>query len=231
MPIHKIFPLGENALTIEFGNTISVDLNSRALQLAAYFEKNSFAGLIEAAAAYASTTIFYDPVVVRCEFPKFATAFEAVRYFVIDAESHLVETSNTSCRLIEIPVSFDKASGPDLEYLARHAGTSVNELIEMFTSQIYRVYMLGFLPGFAYMGEVDERIAAPRKESPRLKVPKGSVGIAGKQTGIYPLESPGGWQIIGRTELEMFTPYSESPCLLKPGDTVRFLDSHYRRQY
>jgi len=96
-------------------------------------------------------------------------------------------------------------------------------LIDLFTSATYRVYMLGFLPGFAYMGEVDERIAAPRRDSPRLKVPKGSVGIAGKQTGIYPLESPGGWQIIGRSKVEMFSPNADEPCFLRAGDEVRFV--------
>ena len=102
-------------------------------------------------------------------------------------------------------------------------GFNANELLDIFLAQTYRVYMLGFLPGFAYMGEVDDRIAAPRLETPRTKVPAGSVGIAGKQTGIYPLESPGGWNIIGRTDLKMFDPTSDQPCLLKPGDEVRFV--------
>jgi inhibitor of KinA len=220
----KIFPLGENALTIEFGTTISVELNNRALQFASHFEQNTFNGFIEAVPAYASTTIFYDPVAVRRDFPKFPTAFEAVRHLADDAGLHLVEPSDTYSRLIEILVSFDEDSAPDLEYVAENAKLRPAEVIEIFTSRIYRVYMLGFLPGFAYMGEVDERIAVPRKETPRLKVPKGSVGIAGQQTGIYPLESPGGWQIIGRTDLEMFTPDSEFLCLLQPGDIVRFID-------
>jgi inhibitor of KinA len=220
----KIFPLGENALTIEFGNTISVELNNRALLLATHFEQHPFSGFIEAVPAYASATIFYDTIVVRSVFPRLPTAFEAVRYLVEVAESELEETSDASSRLIEIPVSFDKDSALDLEYVAEHSGLSSAEIIGVFTSQTYRVYMLGFLPGFAYMGEVDERIAVPRKETPRVKVPKGSVGIAGRQTGIYPLESPGGWQIIGRTEIEMFTLDSEFPCLLRPGDNVKFVD-------
>jgi len=107
--------------------------------------------------------------------------------------------------------------------VAAKAGLSADAVVDLFTGTSYRVYMIGFLPGFAYMGEVDERIAVPRRSSPRLKVPKGSVGIAGRQTGIYPLESPGGWQIIGRTEVELFTPDDHSPCLLRPGDNVRFV--------
>ena len=118
---------------------------------------------------------------------------------------------------------FDEVSGPDLPLVAAKSGLSVNEVVELFTSSAYRVFMIGFLPGFAYMGEVDERIALPRKQQPRQVVPKGSIGIAGRQTGIYPLESPGGWQLIGRTEVELFTPYAERPTLLQPGDLVRFV--------
>jgi KipI family sensor histidine kinase inhibitor len=120
---------------------------------------------------------------------------------------------------MEIPVDF---GGEDLNVVAEFSGLSTSGVVEIFLSRQYRVYMLGFLPGFAYMGEVDERIAVPRRATPRTKVPKGSVGIAGKQTGIYPFESPGGWQIIGRTPVEMFAPDREEPCLLRPGDIVRF---------
>ena len=112
-------------------------------------------------------------------------------------------------RTVEIPVRFDAESALDLEFVAESNGLSREKVIEIFTGTTYRVFMLGFLPGFSYMGEVDDRIATPRKETPRLSVPRGSVGIAGKQTGIYSLESPGGWQIIGRTDVELFTPEAE----------------------
>ena len=125
-------------------------------------------------------------------------------------------------RMVKIPVHFDAESSLDLNFVAEHSGVTPTEVIEIFTSQTYRVFMLGFLPGFTYMGEVDKRIATSRKETPRTLVPKGSVGIAGKQTGIYSLESPGGWQIIGRTDVEMFTPDTKPPSLLRPGDDVRF---------
>jgi KipI family sensor histidine kinase inhibitor len=120
-------------------------------------------------------------------------------------------------------VRFDDGSAPDLGFVAESSGLSREKVIEIFVSVTYRVYMLGFLPGFSYMGEVDDRIATERKETPRLSVPKGSVGIAGKQTGIYSLESPGGWQIIGRTTAKLFTPRAERPSLLQPGDQVRFV--------
>ncbi len=151
--------------------------------------------------------------------------FEAVKKVVENAAEGLSETPPVNRRIVEVPVSFSDKDALDLQLIAEAAGLSRQKVIEVFLSGIYRVYMLGFLPGFAYMGIVDERIAVPRKSSPRLAVPKGSVGIAGRQTGIYPNESPGGWQIIGKTDLELLTPDEASPCLFRPGDTVRFVES------
>lgn len=221
---YKIFPLGDSALTVEFGNVISPELNQKAISLANRIESNPFPGLIETVPAYATTTVFYDLIEVRSSFPEFATAFEAVSQIVLDMAAKLGESTDANSRLIEIPVIFDRANEFDLGYVAGEHNLSIDEVIEIFTSATYRVYMLGFLPGFSYMGEVDERIATPRKTNPRMAVPKGSVGIAGRQTGIYSLDSPGGWQIIGRTEIEMFTPEAESPTFLMAGDTVRFVE-------
>jgi inhibitor of KinA len=125
-------------------------------------------------------------------------------------------------RDLEIPICFDMEFALDLDNIAREKDLAPGEIIEIFLGETYRVFMLGFLPGFSYMGEVNARIATARKKSPRLKVPSGSVGIAGSQTGIYSLESPGGWQIIGRTPLSLFTPFAERPALLEPGDLVKF---------
>lgn len=222
----KIFSLGLDALTVEFGNEISENLNRRAANLARVFEENRFEGFIETVPAYSSMTIFYDFYKVKKAFPKFPTAFETVKNLVENALENLDETGEIESRLIEIPVNFDKESALDLEFVAEINNLTSREVIEIFTSQTFRVFMLGFLPGFAYLGEVDERIAAPRKSSPRLKVPKGSVGIAGRQTGIYPLESPGGWQIIGRANTEMFNVNSSNPCYLQVGDSVKFYE-HY----
>ena len=223
---YKIFPIGDNALTIEFGSEIAVELNDRVVQTAEFFERNPFDGLIEMLPAYASLSFFYDVQVVRKNFPDLATAFDAVKYLAENALQNLNESPIVNARLIEIPVSFDAEFALDLEFVAQTNGLSADEVIEIFLARTYRVYMLGFLPGFAYMGEVDECIAAPRKTSPRLKVPKGSVGIAGRQTGIYPLESPGGWQIIGATNVELFTPNAESPTFLQAGDSVKFYNSN-----
>ena len=220
----KIFPLGLDALTVEFGNEIDEKLSRRAVSLARYIEENRFEGFIETVPAYASTTIFYDFYKVKRNFREFATAFDAVKSFVEIALGNLDETAETNSRVIEIPVSFDKESALDLEFVAETNNLTTDEVIKIFTAQTFRVFMLGFLPGFAYMGETDERISAPRKTSPRLKVPKGSVGIAGRQTGIYPLDSPGGWQIIGRTNVEMFDVNNNNPCLLQVGDSVKFYE-------
>lgn len=217
----KIFPLGLDALTVEFGNEIDENLNRYAASLANYLENNPFNGFIETVPAYASVSVFYDFYTVRKNFGEFATAFDAVKSFVETALGNLDETAEDFSRLIEIPVSFDKNDAPDLEFVAETNNLTVAEVIEIYTSQIYRVFMLGFLPGFAYMGKVDEKIAAPRRNSPRLNIPEGSVGIAGRQTGVYPLESPGGWQIIGRTNAQMFD-INNSSSLLRVGDSVKF---------
>lgn len=218
----KIFPLGDHALTVSFGSEISLESNNLVLKLAQFFDQNQFPGLVEIVPAYTSLSIFYDILTVRENFPEFLTTFSAVKIFIENALQNLSEIQEKESRLIEIPMNFEKESAPDLEFVALTNNLTPKEVIEIFTAQTYRVYMLGFLPGFAYMGEVDDRINTPRKESPRLKVPKGSVGIAGKQTGIYSLASPGGWQIIGKTDIELFTPEAETPTFLQAGDFVKF---------
>ena len=217
----RIFPLGENALTIEFGNELSEPLNAAAMNLADYFDANRFPGYVEAVPAIASLTVFYKLHEVRANLSENSTAFEFVKKLVETAAKNPVGMRSLNSRVIEVPVSFREEYALDLTFIAENTELSTKDVIEIFISKIYRVYMLGFLPGFAYMGIVDERIVVPRKASPRLIVPKGSVGIAGRQTGIYPNESPGGWQIIGRTDLDLLTPDEASPCLFIPGDAVR----------
>ncbi len=219
----KIFPLGDSCVTVDFGNEISVELNKHAIALAEHFSKKPFPGFTESVPAYSSVSIFYDVIEVRRNFSEFTSAFEAITWIVQAELQYPDEILKTETRSVEIPVDFGSAAALDLDFLAHHSGLSTTEVLDIFVSNTYRVYMIGFLPGFAYMGEVDERIAIPRKDSPRLRVPKGSVGIASRQTGIYPLESPGGWQIIGQTNLEMFSAHRDSPCLLAAGDEVRFV--------
>ncbi len=218
----KFHSLGESALTVDFGNFISTEINEKVIALAEYFEHKSFIGISEIFPAYSSLTVFYDLISVRKHFPQFPNADSAITDLIENALADLSHKADTTSKIIEIPVNFDSASGLDLEVVAELNNLSTKQVIEIFTGKIYRVFMLGFLPGFAYMGEVDERIAVPRKDSPRQIVPRGSVGIAGRQTGIYPQDSPGGWQIIGRTDFEMFDPKQNPPTILRAGDSIKF---------
>ena len=221
---YKIFPLCENAAIIDFGDEISVELNEKVIRLADFIEKNQFQGFVELVPAYSSLAVIYDLIEVRKNFVEFSDSFSFVKGFIENALNNSENIKKAEPRLVKIPVDYGKDFALDLEFIARHAKLSEKEVVKIHTSQTYRVFMIGFLPAFAYMGEVDERIATPRKATPRTKIEKGSVGIAGKQTGIYPLESPGGWQIIGKTDLEMFQPENAEILLLKSGDLVRFYD-------
>ena len=223
MPRPVMLPLGDTALTVTFGNTISAELNDRVLAADATINASPFVGFIETVPAYSSISVFYDPLAVSKLNNETSTAFETVKALITKSLAGIVKVTAKPANLIEVPISFAAEDAPDLKLLADAKGLSTDQVIEIFLSQSYRVFMLGFLPGFSYLGEIDERIAMPRKESPRTFVPKGSVGIAGRQTGIYSLDSPGGWQIIGRTAMEMFLPGEDPPVRLKAGDQVRFM--------
>ncbi|MEO8649709.1 MAG: 5-oxoprolinase subunit PxpB [Acidobacteriota bacterium] len=219
-PDHKIFPLGDRALTIDFGNEISEEKNERAIAIAAYFETHPFEGFIETIPTYSSTTIFFDPFVVSQAFSNLASPFETVRSFAKRAVASVSKSDPKIGREVEIPVRF---TGEDIDEVADFASISRAELVSVFTAVTYRVFMLGFLPGFAYMGTVDPGIRMPRRDQPRSAVPAGSVGIAGSQTGIYPIQSPGGWRLIGQTEVSLFSPASKDPFRFRPGDSVKFM--------
>ncbi len=222
----RIFPLGDSALTVEFGAEMSDELNIAAIRLSELITRDPFPGFIEAVPAIASTTIFYDPSGVLRGSSVEVTAYSLVHDLVRERAANLeLSTDSNEAPTFEIPVSFGRDDALDIDDIAGYVGLSIENVIATFISSTYRVFMLGFLPGFAYMGTVDENIAVPRKRVPRLTVPAGSVGIAGRQTGIYPSASPGGWQIIGRTATNMLAGAAGSPCLLKPGDKVRFVRS------
>ncbi|HMQ03881.1 MAG TPA: 5-oxoprolinase subunit PxpB [Pyrinomonadaceae bacterium] len=220
----RIFPLGDSALTVEFGSVMSDELNAAAIRLEEMVAADPFPGFVESVPAIASTTVFYDPVIVRARSAAAVSAFLTVHDHMMGLTEKLERTSPVNDEpAIEIPVNFSPDVALDLDLIASHCGLAPGDVIDRFVSATYRVFMLGFLPGFAYLGTVEEAIAVPRKNAPRLRVPAGSVGIAGRQTGVYPLESPGGWQIIGRTDIDMLAGKAGSPCLLKPGDAVRFI--------
>jgi len=218
--LYKIFPLSDSAITIDFGNVIDENINDIVMQFFQYCINNPFMGMKEAMPAYASLTIFYDVFSVRKKYTSFKTAYAFVEDYLIKSCENISEGESFEKRTIEIPVVYD---GEDLSYVADYHQISEVRVVELHTTPTYRVYMMGFLPGFAYMGGLDTRIATPRRATPRMKVPAGSVGIAGSQTGIYPSESPGGWQLIGRTELQLYTPNADEITLLKAGDLVKFM--------
>jgi inhibitor of KinA len=219
---YQIYTLGDQAAVLDLGNNISEALNSKVLAMQEWLRQHPFTGLKDLVAAYSSLTVLYDPFIINKQHHLRSTAFEFVKARLEEAWPLAEPANNAPARVVSIPVCYDPKFGYDLEAVAAAKGISIEELIHIHSSAVYRVYMLGFLPGFAYMGKLDERLETPRKTVPREQVAAGSVGIAGKQTGIYPLPSPGGWHVIGRTPLKLFDPVHEPPALLKAGDEVRF---------
>ena len=209
----RYVPAGDACLIIEFGKEINPELHYKVRRLMLALEAHSVPGIVELVPAYCSLAVHYDPLLTT-----FRQIYEQVK---IVAES-MEEYKLPATRFIDIPVVYGGDYGPDLEFVAGQRGMSTEEVISRHTSVDYLVYMLGFTPGFPYLGGLDERIAVPRLENPRMHIPAGSVGIAGKQTGIYPVDSPGGWRLIGRTPLVLFDAAAAEPVLLKPGDYLRF---------
>jgi inhibitor of KinA len=213
--ITRIYNIHDQAITIEFAQNISEATNRRVIALQHAIESNPFKGFIECVPAYGSLTVYFSEQV----------SAGTVRVLLSDLSTQVADTVHTSSlfgKKICIPVCYDPSLGVDLPWLSSHLNLSVDEIISLHASVSYRVYMIGFIPGFPYMGTLPEELEVPRKQTPSLKIPMGSVAIAGKQTGIYPAEVPGGWQVIGRTPLKMFDP-SSSPCsFLNAGDLVQF---------
>ncbi len=220
---HRVYPLGNSSLTFEFGNEISEPLNEFVVALAELINSDPFPGFVETIPAYSSLTVCYDLSAARSLASRSETVFEAVSREIESRLGDVKAEKSSSAKIVEIPVDFSSDAGPDLENVGIQNGISSDEVVDIFLSRRYRVFMLGFLPGFAYMGTIDSRISVPRLSHPRKTVPKGSVGIAGLQTGVYPMNSPGGWQIIGRTGVEMFLPELENPSYLSAGDLVQFV--------
>jgi len=187
-------------------------------------EAHPFEGLIETVPAYNSVTVYYNPVEVYFSTNNKVkeTPYMIVKKIILDLLNKSFSATTKRERIVKIPVVYGGKMGPDLEYVAHYHGLTIDEVIHIHSNTQYLVYMLGFAPGFPFMGGMDKQIATPRKDTPRLSIPPGSVGIAGSQTGIYPLETPGGWQIIGRTPLRLFLPEQSPPTLIQPGDRIQF---------
>ncbi len=210
----RLLPLGDSALLIHLGDEIDPGVNQRVHALDALLQIDKPEGVIEAVPAYGTLLLYYDPLILT-----YAEASDWVK-----GEMERVQSADSrKLRRIEVPVRYGGEYGPDLDFVASYHNLSAQDVLRMHTGRAYIVYMMGFTPGFAYMGKLDEAIATPRLETPRTRVAAGSVGIAGAQTGIYPINSPGGWRIIGRTELQLFNLGADPAFLFSPGDTVQFV--------
>jgi KipI family sensor histidine kinase inhibitor len=210
----RYLPVGDRAVLVEFGNAISLDINRHVHALDRAIAQQRLPGVEECVPTYRSLLVYYDPATL---------SYERLVFSLKDLEARLGEFHGpTPGQQVEVPVAYGGDYGPDLEYVARYHHLSQAEAIRLHSGRTYHVYMIGFLAGFPYLGEVTEEIATPRLSTPRLRVPAGSVGIADTQTGIYPCDAPGGWQIIGRTPSQFFSLENRPPALIRPGDTVKF---------
>jgi inhibitor of KinA len=207
----RIVAAGDSALVVEFEDLIDPSVNAKAIALSESVAASRFAGVRDVVPTYRSVAIYFDPLRVD---------YEGLTAYI--ERGHAASPMSAAATVVRIPVCYDAELGPDLAHVAAFASLAVEEVVRRHAAATYRVFMLGFVAGFAYLGTVDERIAMPRHATPRVKVPARSVGIAGGQTGIYPAETPGGWRLIGRTPLKPFDLERSDPFLMKAGDRVQF---------
>ena len=208
-----IVPLGDSSVLVKLGDEIDLIINRRIHALANLIITSSVKGVVEVVPAYATLIVHYDPLLL---------SFTQMKAYLRTQISQMEESESRKPRRIEVPVRYGGELGRDLEFVASHCGLHVEDVIRIHSEKIYTVYMMGFTPGYPYMGKLDDRLSTPRLEIPRMHVPAGTVAIAGSQTGIYSIESPGGWQLIGWTPLKLFDLESKSPFLFSPGDEVKF---------
>jgi inhibitor of KinA len=217
---------------IEWEQRIDPDIHEQVMKAFHYLQSLQLSYITDLIPAYASLAVLYDAAAVRQNVKRPARAW--ISAFVTKALQQQTDTATAAPRALQIPVCYHPSLAPDLAAMAQQKGLSETAIITLHTAQTYTVYMLGFLPGFPYMGKVDAQLATPRLKQPRTQVPAGSVGIAGEQTGIYPLASPGGWNIIGQTPIRLFDPDAKDPCYCRPGDQVQFvpipLETFYQMQ-
>ncbi|SCY93456.1 5-oxoprolinase subunit PxpB [Alkaliphilus peptidifermentans] len=211
----KYVPSGDNGVLIVFGNEINVDINNkiRSFTHLLYMEQDYFSEITELIPAYTSVLLMYNPLKIN-----YSTMINKLKELEKKSGGIILPPPD----VVHIPVVYGGDFGPDLKNVSDHCGLSIEEVITIHSTTNYLIYMIGFTPGFPYLGGMSERIATPRLKIPREKILTGSVGIAGNQTGVYPIESPGGWQIIGRTPLKIFNPETEPYVLLKAGQYIKF---------
>lgn len=206
-------PLGDTGIRIQFGTEIDPETHRRIRSYCQSLEKRAIPGVIEWVPSYCAISVYYRPYIIR---------YHELLQQLKEIAQQLEEAPSSTVKVVHIPVIYGGEWGPDLLSVAEINGLSPEEVIRLHTEPLYLVYMMGFLPGFPYLGGMTERIATPRLKEPRPSVSPGSVGIAGSQTGVYSLESPGGWRIIGRTPLRLYDPHREKPILLKTGNYIKF---------
>lgn len=210
----KYLLAGDKAIVVEFGDIIDEDINRKVINLMKNIESSSLINSIyEMIPTYRSLMIIYNPLKIT---------FNDLINSVKNIECNLKVLDKREKNIIKIPVLYGNDCGPDIDTVAKHNRLSIEDVIRLHSEAEYLVYMLGFTPGFTYLGGMNSKLETPRLDNPRVKIPEGSVGIAGKQTGVYPIESPGGWQLIGRTPIKLYNPKRENPILLKAGDYVKF---------
>jgi inhibitor of KinA len=217
----RIVPAGESALIVEFDERIDPAINARAIGCARAMQAARLSGVLDVVPTYRSVAVYFDPL---------RTNGDALLARLEEAAAAVPPASTATRAPVRIPVCYGDDLGPDLAGVAAFAGLPEPEVVSAHCAATYRVFMLGFVPGFAYLGIVDARIAMPRHATPRVRVPAGSVGIAGVQTGVYSADTPGGWQLIGRTPLKPFDPSRDEPFLMQAGDAVQFYPID-RREY
>jgi len=205
--------MGDRGLLIEFGDEISREINEKVRRMALVVRAEVREGIVEVVPTYRSLLIIYNPLLLP---------FEDLKKRLKRIEEGLRQTPLPEPKLTRIPVVYGGIYGPDLDEVAKYRQISPEKVIQLHCSKPYLIYMIGFMPGYPYMGELPEELVTPRLKTPRLVVPKGSVAIAQRQTGIYSMESPGGWQILGQTPVELFDPGKDPPALLQMGDLVQF---------
>jgi inhibitor of KinA len=205
--------MGDRGLVLEFGDEINLEINGKVRRMALAIHTESIEGIIEIVPTYRSLLIIYNPLILPVE---------ELKKRLKDLEGNLQQIHFPAPKLIRMPVVYGGPYGPDLDYVADYHRISSQEVVRLHCSKAYLIYMIGFMPGFPYMGELPDGLVTPRLKTPRVSVPAGSVAIAQKQTGIYPMDSPGGWQIIGQTPVRLFDPEETPPALLQMGDLVQF---------
>lgn len=219
----NILTAGDSSILIEFGKEISPEINRKIKATVQLMKEQHIEGVVDVIPAFCSLLINYDPRVI---------SYDEIRERMQNLVKVEAKSGEEKKRIYEIPVCYGGEYGPDIENIAANAGLSVEEVIKIHSSRDYLIYMLGFLPGFCYLGGLDERIHTPRLANPRIKINAGSVGIGGSQTGIYPLDSPGGWQLMGMTPVKTYDPDREVPILVEAGDYIRFVpinEAEYKR--